>query len=323
MANSSVDCRLPKLRRAGLVIAATPRHSAQTIAFNEVGRQAIRGDEAWNQGDYGGDKGPFHGLGVARMMAHITYLSDLGMEEKFRQTPDCKQNEDLTKVVNGYLEYQAQKFIDRFDAKITTYLKLTSALDRFDLFGKHGLDDTLERPNGPKPHPWGNANSSGKLRRAGISAIGNEVIRQVKINGLWNLCQRLGKEASYLEMPDTHGHDSFLKGSDDFDRAVRVFFSGMDKKEEEEQNLGRFRQVSSRYEVKKEADFKVIDDWVFLRTTRLGSGMWAGYVIGILARFKASAGLGSGLRSLQGNLLHRTRCFRLSARYSSRLGQPA
>ena len=78
------------------------------------------------------------------MMAHITYLSDLGMEKKFRQKPDCKQNEDLTQVVNSYLGYQAQKFIDRFDAN--TYLKLTSALDRFDLVGelKRGLDDSLK-----------------------------------------------------------------------------------------------------------------------------------------------------------------------------------
>jgi len=265
----------PSFVERGLVIAATPRHSAQTIAFNEVGRQAIRGDEAWNQGDYGLDKGPFHGLGVARMMAHITYLSDLGMEEKFRQTPDCKQNEDLTKVVNGYLEYQAQKFIDRFDAN--TYLKLTSALDRFDLFGKHGLDDTLK-------------DVSSKVLVIAFSSdwLYTPSENQWVVESL----QRLGKEASYLEMPDTHGHDSFLKGSDDFDRAVRVFFSGMDKKEEEEQNLGRFRQVSSRYEVKKEADFKVIDDWVSSGQRVLDLGCGRGMLLEYLRDSKQVQGLG-------------------------------
>ena len=104
--------------------------------------------------------------------------------------------------------------------------------------------------------------------------------------------QRLGKEASYLEMPDTHGHDSFLKGSDDFDRAVRVFFSGMDKKEEEEQNLGRFRQVSSRYEVKKEADFKVIDDWVSSGQRVLDLGCGRGMLLEYLRDSKQVQGLG-------------------------------
>ena len=111
------------------------------------------------------------------------------------------------------------------------------------MFGKHGLDDTLK-------------DVSSKVLVIAFSSdwLYTPSENQWVVESL----QRLRKEASYLEMPDTHGHDSFLKGSDDFDRAVRVFFSGMDKKEEEEQNLGRLRQVSSRYEVKKEADFKVI-----------------------------------------------------------------
>ena len=265
----------PSFVERGLVIAATPRHSAQTIAFNEVGRQAIRGDEAWNQGGYDTENGPTHGLGVARMMAHITYLSDLGMEKKFRQKPDCKQNEDLTKVVNSYLGYQAQKFIDRFDAN--TYLKLTRALDRFDLVGKRGLDDSLK----------------GVLSKVLVIAFSSDWLYTPAQNQLvTESLHRLGKEASYLEIDHTHGHDSFLIGSEDFLRAVRVFFSGMDKKEEREQNLGRFRQVSSRYDVKKEADFKVIDEWVSKGQRVLDLGCGRGILLEYLRDSKQVQGLG-------------------------------
>ena len=82
-------------------------------------------------------KGPNQGLSVARMMAHITYLSDVGMEEKFGGDQRLNPSSDFEFSVQGYLDHQGKKFIDRFDAN--SYLKLTEALDRFDLFGESGL----------------------------------------------------------------------------------------------------------------------------------------------------------------------------------------
>lgn len=265
----------PDYVERALVIAATARHSAQTIAFNEVGRQAVEGDPNWKEGRYSSEKGPFHGLGVARMMAHITYLSDQGMEEKFRQKPDCRKNEDLARVVNGYLVHQASKFIQRFDAN--SYLRLTSALDRFDLVGEKGLDYSFR-------------NVSSKVLF--ISFSSDWLYPPWQSQEIVESLHRMGKDASYLELDDKHGHDSFLINSDNFLRAVRVFFSGMDEKEEQDQNLDRFRPVSNRYEVKKVADFKVIDEWVSPESRILDLGCGRGILLEHLRNTKGIKGLG-------------------------------
>ena len=112
---------------AALPIATTARHSAQQIAFNEVGRQAIMADPDWNHGDYYGGRSPARGLAVARMIGHITYLSDESMRKKFGRrlrAPDQFE-------VESYLQYQGTKFVDRFDAN--SYIYITRALDSFDL----------------------------------------------------------------------------------------------------------------------------------------------------------------------------------------------
>ena len=117
----------PKFVQRAMIIAATPQHSAQTIAFNEVGRTSIKGDPKWNNGNYTHESRPEMGLAVARMMAHITYLSDEGMEEKFgrNQMKLSVEEEEQQFAVESYLHHQGLRFVDRFDAN--TYLKLTKA----------------------------------------------------------------------------------------------------------------------------------------------------------------------------------------------------
>ena len=132
----------PDFVEKALIIAATARHNAQTIAFNEVGRRSICGDREWKSGDYLDGEGPREGLAVARMMAHITYLSDEGMEERFGREIGISKDKNFEFSVESYLDHQGNKFVDRFDAN--TYLKLTKALDRFDLVGKDGLDVSLK-----------------------------------------------------------------------------------------------------------------------------------------------------------------------------------
>src|SRR5690242_374794 len=119
---------------SAIPIACTARHTAQQIAFNEVGRQAIIADLDWNEGNYYGKKPPARGLAVARMVGHITYMSDDSMREKFgRRLRDPNQFE-----VESYLRYRGSQFVDRFDAN--SYLYITRAMDYYDLAAdKHSL----------------------------------------------------------------------------------------------------------------------------------------------------------------------------------------
>ena len=122
-----------------IAIASTHRHSPQQIAFNEVQRQAIVADPAWLHGDYYDSEGPRHGLAVGRMVGHITYLSEVGMERKFgrRLRNREKYGFDFSTdfEIESYLRYQGQSFVDRFDANSLLYL--TKALDYFDLADGH------------------------------------------------------------------------------------------------------------------------------------------------------------------------------------------
>ncbi len=126
---------------AAVVIASTARHSAQNIAFHEVGRQAVMADPRWNGGDYyaTGDP-PTAGLAVARMAAHITYLSEAGLTAKFGRKLQARETKtfgfDADFQVESYLRHQGISFVDRFDAN--SYLYITRAMDYFDLAEEHG-----------------------------------------------------------------------------------------------------------------------------------------------------------------------------------------
>ncbi|MEL7519201.1 MAG: homoserine O-acetyltransferase, partial [Pseudomonadota bacterium] len=138
----SLAANWPERAERVLVIASTARHSAQNIAFHEVGRQAIMADPAWAEGDYYANEGngPEAGLSVARMAAHITYLSEEGLTEKFGrrlQDRDAKSfGFDADFQVESYLRYQGSGFTQRFDAN--SYLYITRAMDYFDIAEEHG-----------------------------------------------------------------------------------------------------------------------------------------------------------------------------------------
>lgn len=180
-----------------IALACGARHTAQAIAFNDTGRQAIISDPAWQKGSYDPDHGPNLGLAVARMMAHITYLSDVGMETKFgrkrRMGDQSKEHFEVEFEVESYLRYQGQSFVSRFDAN--TYLYLTKALDRFDLHSPDSLDETL-RPVQARGLVVGF--TSDWL----YPPQGNREIVEALL--------RLGKDATYAELAMDFGHDSFL-----------------------------------------------------------------------------------------------------------------
>ena len=131
----------PERVEAAIVIASTARHSAQNIAFHEVGRQAIMADPRWRGGEYYADgNAPTAGLAVARMAAHITYLSEAGLTEKFGrrlQGRDAKTfGFDADFQVESYLRHQGISFVERFDAN--SYLYITRAMDYYDIAEDHG-----------------------------------------------------------------------------------------------------------------------------------------------------------------------------------------
>lgn len=194
-------------------LATTARQNAQAIAFNEVGRAAIVQDPSWNQGRYGPDAGPDIGLAIARMMAHITYLSDRGMDEKFGrervEDSDSPHGFAPEFQVESYLHYQGRSFINRFDAN--SYLYLTKALDRFDLYGdSQDLARELE------------------MVRARFLVIGfsSDWLFPPKQNReVVEALLRARKNASYAEIDMSHGHDSFLVRAPELYEVMRAFLS--------------------------------------------------------------------------------------------------
>jgi homoserine O-acetyltransferase len=202
----------PRFTRRVLAMATTGRESAQAIAFNEVGRQAIMQDPAWNRGDYGKDAGPRVGLAIARMMAHITYVSDASMDRKFGRRKKETANGaaytfDVQFEVEGYLRHQGQSFINRFDAN--SYLYITRALDQFDLAQSH---DSLEK-----------AFAAVEAETLIVGFTSDWLFPPEQNRQLTLALLRAGKRASYAELSTDLGHDSFLLESEELYLLVRGF----------------------------------------------------------------------------------------------------
>lgn len=194
-------------------IAATTKHSPMQIAFNEVGRLAIMSDPNWKNGDYYGGAAPDNGLAVARMIGHITYLSDESMHEKFgrrlRDKTALGYDFSMDFEVESYLRHQGELFTRRFDAN--TYLYVTKALDYFDLAGGHGLLEEAFRELPEDMRFLVIAFSSDWLYPPYQS---KEIVRALKGNGI---------DCSYLEMKSSFGHDAFLLENKDLTRMVWHF----------------------------------------------------------------------------------------------------
>ena len=214
----------PRFTRRLLAMATTAREGAQAIAFNEVGRQAIMQDPAWLNGDYARDGGPRVGLAIARMMAHITYLSDASMDRKFgrrtiqsrEQSPELRAelaqqpataDFNLQFEVESYLRHQGQTFINRFDAN--SYLYITRALDQFDLDHAYG---SLENAFAPV------------LAESLIVGFTSDWLFPPEQNRqIAQALLRAGKRASYAELATDLGHDSFLLESEELYALIRGF----------------------------------------------------------------------------------------------------
>lgn len=201
----------PSSVRKIIALATTARQSAQAIAFNEVGRSAIIQDPCWENGSYDSNKGPEVGLAIARMMAHITYLSDKGMDFKFGRNRRKSTGElfDVEFEVESYLRYQGQSFVNRFDAN--TYLYLTKALDRFDLYGE---DNSLEK-----------VFSKMEAKALVIGFTSDWLFPPNQNRSIVEAMLRAGKHATYTELQMDLGHDSFLVDAPDLYDLLKHFLS--------------------------------------------------------------------------------------------------
>ncbi len=202
----------PERVRSAVVIASTARHSAQNIAFHEVGRQAIMADPNWKGGGYYGGDLPAKGLAVARMAAHITYLSEAGLTEKFGrnlQDRDAKSfGFDADFQIESYLRHQGLSFVERFDAN--SYLYITRAMDYFDLAEAH--DGVLAK-----------AFAGSKTRFCLISFDSDWLYPTAESRRIVHALNAAGAAASFVELSSPFGHDAFLLDAPEMNRIVDGF----------------------------------------------------------------------------------------------------
>lgn len=202
----------PDETRAAVVIAAAAKLTALNIAFNDIARQAIRGDPDFNGGEfYAGDSGPRKGLAVARMLGHVTYLSDGLMSEKFgraRRGDAGRFGFETEFEVESYLRYQGGKFSNVFDAN--TYMLMTRALDYFDPAAETGGD--LARALSPALAEFLVVSFSSDWRFS--PARSRELVAALLA---------ANKRVSYAAVESDFGHDSFLLNLPDYQRAVAAF----------------------------------------------------------------------------------------------------
>jgi homoserine O-acetyltransferase len=196
-------------------IAGGPRHSSQNIAFHEVGRQAVMADPDWQSGRYL-DSGvsPRKGLAVARMAAHITYLSDSALHRKFgrnlqdRVRPTFSFDADFQ--IESYLRHQGSTFVDRFDAN--SYLYMTRAMDYFDIAADHGgrLADAFKGI---------------KTRFCVVSFTSDWLFPTVESKTVVRALNAAGASVSFVEIETDRGHDAFLLDEPELFATISGFLS--------------------------------------------------------------------------------------------------
>jgi len=198
----------PDRIRSAIPIATTMRHSPQQIAFNEVGRQAIMADPNWKNGNYYGEELPSRGLAIARMIGHITYMSDVSMAEKFGRR---RKNNGGTKFgtdfeVEGYLHYRGDNFVKRFDAN--SYLYITKAIDYFNLLNGKKLSEVFKEL---------------KAKVLVLAFKSDWLYPAYQSREIVKACKLAGVDASYCEINSTYGHDAFLLEVEEETRLIRNF----------------------------------------------------------------------------------------------------
>ena len=206
----------PERTFSAIPIAGAARHSAQNIAFHEVGRQAIVADPEWCRGDYLTEgKRPTRGLAVARMAAHITYLSEAALTRKFgrrlQDREDISYGFEADFEVESYLRHQGVSFVDRFDAN--SYLYITRAMDYFDLAAEHGgvLADAFRETS---------------VRFCVISFTSDWLFPTTESRAVVHALNAVAANVSFVEIETDKGHDAFLLDEPELHKTLTGFLDG-------------------------------------------------------------------------------------------------
>ncbi len=204
---------------AALPIATAPCHSSQNIAFHEVGRQAVMADPEWRRGDYlNQGTVPKNGLAVARMAAHITYLSEEALHQKFGRNLQNRAQRtfsfDADFQVESYLRHQGSTFVDRFDAN--SYLYITRAMDYFDLAAEHG--DVLA-----------NAFKGTRTRFCVVSFTSDWLYPTRESREIVHALNAVAANVSFVEIESNKGHDAFLLEEPVFFATIQGFIDAAAK----------------------------------------------------------------------------------------------
>ncbi len=200
-------------------IAAAARHSAQNIAFHEVGRQAIMADPEWSDGSYlSVERFPTRGLAVARMAGHITYLSEAALHRKFGRTlqdrAEISYGFDADFQVESYLRHQGISFVERFDAN--SYLYITRAMDYFDLAAEHG-------------GVLANAFQAVRTRFCIISFSSDWLYPTAESKDIVRALNAVAANVSFVEIDSDKGHDAFLLDEPQMFKTLGGFLNGAAK----------------------------------------------------------------------------------------------
>ncbi len=205
--------RFPEMVKAAIPLATTTRHSALAIAFNEVARQAIMADPNWRNGRYYQGTRPDLGLAVARMIGHITYLSDDAMRLKFgrrlQDKSDFSFNFDADFQVESYLRYQGKQFVERFDAN--SFLYITKAADYFDLGREYGQGSDVD------------AFSKARAKFLVISFTSDWLYPTYQSREIVTALKKNGLDVSFCEIEAQWGHDAFLLPNDRMNTMIKGF----------------------------------------------------------------------------------------------------
>jgi homoserine O-acetyltransferase len=205
--------RYPEMVVSAIPLATTTRHSALAIAFNEVARQAIMVDPNWNNGNYYSGPEPDLGLAVARMIGHITYLSDESMRLKFgrqlQDKSDISYNFDADFQVESYLRYQGAKFVQHFDAN--SFLYITKASDYYDLEKLHGNGSAVD------------AFSKARAKFLVVSFTSDWLYPTYQSRAMVQAMKKNGLDVSFCEIEAEWGHDAFLLPSDRLTALMKGF----------------------------------------------------------------------------------------------------
>ena len=287
----------PDFVKGAIAIATTSHLGAQAVAFDAVGRNAILADANFAGGQYHGKKGPDGGLAIARMIGHITYLSEQGMREKFgrrlRSADEYSYDFNSEFAVETYLDYQGQTFVERFDAN--SYLYITKAADYFDLQKDFGS--------------LNNAFAYVRSRFLVVSFTSDWLFTPAQSEAMVNALAANGKDVSFCNIESPYGHDAFLLETETLAMFISGFLaathqpgvkSGREKrrtKKETEKN--RTAEVAMRdLELAKRTrvDYELIESLIEPNSTVLDVGCGDGQLLANLAADKNIKGRGIELQ---------------------------